>query len=808
MNEKTYQLLEFDKVLTQLARYTNFSAGEKLARNLRPTIHQPEAERWQRETQEAYRLLTAGSDVTIGGARDVRTAVDRAQRGITLLADELLDTRNTLIAARNLKRKIEKVAERYPTLAELAELTEEVPGLVATIGDTLDDRGDVLDSASTHLANIRRDLRIAHGRIQDKLQQIMSQRSAYLQESLISLRNGRYVLPVRSESRSNVQGIIHDQSGSGATVWVEPLATVELNNDYRRLQLEEEQEIQRILAALSAKVADQGDIIIRIVERMADFDLIFARARYASDLNAIPPEFVSWRNQTKAQQKQNLHPGSTIWLRGARHPLLPQDIVVPIDVPLSEDVFLVLITGPNTGGKTVSLKTIGLMVLMAQSGLHLPAHDAKLSLFDNVFADIGDEQSIEQSLSTFSGHLTNIIRILAGLDDRSLVLLDELGSGTDPAEGAALAQSIIDYLRDKGATSFVATHYPELKAYATRTAGSTNASLLFDIETLSPTYEMTIGIPGKSNALAIARRLGLDETILDAALGLLGAGSSETETLLDSIYDMREKIASEEAAIRLNRKRIEREHLQLERKLLEIEAERDRILAEARAEAHTELEAIRAEITQVRRKVRDAQSLNQMKQLSKNVDGIETQPRTGFRAEPLVRPAEQASSGPRPRMLKVGDTVRIKSLGMQGEVLSIKKDEAEVAIGRLHTRVELKELEFKGRPVQNAEPEFVAGSSSTSGTTHSNYMGESPGIELDLRGQRVDEGLMSLDKYMDSAVLARLPWVRIIHGKGTGRMRTAVRTALDKHTAVLRWEEAQDGEGGSGVTIARFEEIE
>ncbi|MCA9981114.1 MAG: hypothetical protein KDD89_09775, partial [Anaerolineales bacterium] len=382
------------------------------------------------------------------------------------------------------------------------------------------------------------------------------------------------------------------------------------------------------------------------------------------------------------------------------------------------------------------------------------------------FADIGDEQSIEQSLSTFSAHMTNIIRILKGIDDRSLVLLDELGSGTDPAEGAALAQTIIDYLRDKGATSFVATHYPELKAYATRTAGATNASLLFDIETLSPTYEMTIGIPGKSNAIAIARRLGLDETILDAALSLLGAGSSETETLLDSIYDMREKIASEEAAIRLNRKRIEHQHGKLETKLAEIEVEREQILRSARAEAREELEAIRAEISQVRRKLRDAQSLNQMKQLARNVDKIEDQPREGFAAEPLVSPVEKESSSPRPRMLKVGDTVRVKQLGMQGEVMRINGDEAEVAIGRLHTRVELSELEFKGRPVQNADAEPEAStattfSSSSSGVTA--YTAESPGMELDLRGKRVDEGLLALDKYMDSAALARLPWVRIIH---------------------------------------------
>ncbi|MCA9925427.1 MAG: endonuclease MutS2, partial [Anaerolineales bacterium] len=480
--------------------------------------------------------------------------------------------------------------------AAIAELIEECHGIVSTISQTIDDRGEVLDSASTKLANIRHEQRVVYGRIQDKLQKLLnSSQSQHLQEPIITMRSGRYVVPLRADAKGRVKGIVHDQSGSGATLWVEPLGTVDLNNDYRSLQLKEQEEIERILAELSGKIAEQGDAIKRIVERMAELDLIFARGRYAGMIDGIEPYFVEWREfeaprpPKHANEREkwtppppNLHPGSTIWIKGARHPLLPVGTVVPTDLTLDEETFTVLITGPNTGGKTVSLKTTGLMILMAQSGLHLPAVEARLTIFDNVFADIGDEQSIEQSLSTFSAHMTNIIHILRDVDDHSLVLLDELGSGTDPTEGAALAQSIVNFMRDKGATTFVATHYPELKLYASQAKGAVNASLLFDVDTLSPTYEMSIGIPGRSNAFAIARRLGLDATILDDAMRLVGEGSHEAEDLLDSIYALREKIQSQEAGTRLALRQAEAERDALTRPLEQIAEQRAEILAAAR----------------------------------------------------------------------------------------------------------------------------------------------------------------------------------------------------------------------------------
>ncbi|MBK7917669.1 MAG: Smr/MutS family protein [Chloroflexi bacterium] len=805
MDTKSLITLEFDKVRRILAGYTSFSGGEELALALEPTTDLLEARQWQTETAEAVRLLDSHSSITIGGARDVRRPVDNAERGFTLPAEELLDIRSTLVAARTLQRNLLKAEETFPRLAEIAELIEECPGLVQAISQTLDERGEVLDSASPKLAKLRQELRVVHGRIQEKLQRILqSSQNQYLQDPLVSMRSGRYVVPLRADAKGRIKGIVHDQSGSGATLWIEPLATVELNNEYRGLQIAEHEEVQRILAELSAQVAAQGDSIKRIVARMAELDLIFARARYASIIKGVQPDFIDWRTFAAPRPPKhanelakwtppppNPHPGSAIWIKGARHPLLDPAKVVPTDLTLEDDIFIVLITGPNTGGKTVSLKTTGLMVLMAQSGLHLPAVEARLTIFDNVFADIGDEQSIEQSLSTFSAHITNITRVLAQVDERSLVVFDELGSGTDPAEGAALAQSIVNFLRDKGATTFIATHYPELKLYAGQTPGATNASLLFDLDTLSPTYEMTIGLPGRSNAIAIARRLGLDETILADAMRLLGAGSHKAESLLDTIYDLREKIESEQAGTRLALREAENRRGELADRLAEIEEERRQILLEARAQAKAEIESVQAELSRARRQIRDAVSLNQLKTVSKEVAAVE---------ETELKPITAVTAPPKPstkqirRKLQVGDTVLVKSLDRKGEVVSLSNNEALVAMGRLQMRARFEDLEFKGRPVE--EELEIAG--------YSTAVSAASSFELDLRGKRVEEGLAELERFLDTAFLSRMPWVRIIHGKGTGRMRDGVRVALKSNSHVASWEEGKDGEGGAGVTVAKL----
>ena len=814
MDTKSLHTLEFNKVLRRLAGYTSFSAGEALALALMPTTDVVEARRRQEATAEAVALFDRSSDATIGGARDVRRAADNAQRGATLPAEDFLAIRNTLVASRTLSRYLLRSADDYPRLAEIAELIEECPGLVDAISQTLDDKGVVLDSASERLARVRQELRTTHARIQEKLTRLLNgPQNQFLQEPIITMRAGRYVVPLRADARGRIRGIIHDQSGSGATLWIEPLTTVDLNNEYRRLQLDEQDEIQRILAALSGRVAAHGEPLKRVVERMAELDLIFACARLANANNGVAPQFVDWRRPPRPARHANVaaqaplqrHPGSTIWIRGARHPLLDPGIVVPTDFLVDEETFLVLITGPNTGGKTVSLKNLGLMVLMAQAGLHLPAIEARLTVFGDVFADIGDEQSIEQNLSTFSGHITNIIRVLDLLDDRSLVLFDELGSGTDPAEGAAIAQAIVNFLRDKGATTFVATHYPELKIYASQTQGATNASLLFDEETLSPTYEMTIGLPGRSNALAIARRLGLDGTIIDDALSLVGQGNNRAETMLAEIYDMREKMVSDEAATRVAFREADVAREQLLDRLASIEAEREAVLREARAQAEAELAALRSEVQRMRREMRDAASLTRAKKVDQALSALEAE---HLEPAPAAVPTDRRAAGG----AAAGGAPRAGAAGGRGhgagqDAQRQGPDPATwiarrpwLAVGRLQMRAALSDLSLRERAA-DAEPEEesipqVGGRS----------LGGSPGMELDLRGKRVDEGLASLDRYLDSAFLANLPWVRIIHGKGTGRMREAVRLALKGRNQVASWAEGEDGEGGAGVTVVKFKE--
>ncbi len=695
MDEKTLKTLEYDKILGQLAEYTSFSAGEALVHQLTPTSNMDRAIEWQAQTTEARDLLGARTDMSIGGARDIRRWVNNAMLGFILQPDELLEIQATIIAGRDLRRKLLKSCDSLPNLASIAELIEECPGIVSRISTVLDERGEIFDSASEKLAYIRRQLQIIHGRIQDKLRSLLvSNQNQYLQEPTISLRGGRYVVPLMANHKGRIKGVVHDQSNSGATLWIEPFNTVDLNNEYRSLQIAEEEEIQRILAELSILVADEGDALKRLVERIAELDLIFAKARYAEIKQAVQPMLVVWAPKTGNGQTADAnsagsyesHPGSRIWIRGARHPLLDPNSAVPTDLLIDEGTYVVLITGPNTGGKTVSLKTVGLMILMAQSGMHLPAVEAKLTVFEQVFADIGDEQSIEQNLSTFSGHMTNIVRILRSVDDRSLVLLDELGSGTDPSEGAALAQAVVVYLRDKGATTFVATHYPELKSYASNTPGVINASLLFDVETLMPTYEMSIGMPGRSNALAIARRLGLEQTVLDDALTLLGSGSSKAESLLDAIYELKEKIASQEAAARLTLKQADEYNLQLNNRLDKIEDERRVIIDDARQQTESELEDLRADISAVRKKLRDTESRNQLKKLKKVADEIESE---GSSRLNKLEPIDSKPQKIRKRGIqdfRIGDKVYITTLGAKGMIVDLDDKEAQLSVGRLHMR--------------------------------------------------------------------------------------------------------------------------
>lgn len=802
MDEKTLHLLEYPKILERLAQYCAFAASADKARSLRPTNDLELVRRLQAETREALQLQYSNSDLTIGGARDVRAPVDLANHGGVLVPQDLLDIKYTLVAARTLARTFERMAPQLPHLSAIAAQLPPPVGLIDAITKAISDRGEILDSASIKLEIIRRDIRIAHDRLMSKLQRLVTdpKNTPYLQEALITQRDGRYVLPLKSEYKGQIRSIVHDQSASGATLFVEPLAVVELNNQFRELQLAERDEERRILAELSQQVARYGFEIVTTVDVIADIDMALARGKYAEVLRATEPELRPISSEGKR------HPGTHLQVFQARHPLLNPATVVPIDFELDAQTYAVVITGPNTGGKTVTLKTIGLLALMAQSGLHIPAHSGSIiSLFDHIYADIGDEQSIEQSLSTFSGHVTNIIRILSDADPRSLVILDELGAGTDPTEGAALARSILKYILERGITTLVTTHHPELKAFAHATPGVVNASVEFDLETLRPTYHLTIGLPGRSNALAIAQRLGLPEEIISEARAELSPDDLRAEDLLNEIHHQRDIARQARLSAEKTLHDAEQMRSDLVRRLEEIEDERRKILEQAKAESEEEMRELQAEISEVRRQLtRARQPVEALKTIVDQAEKI------GEKVEQPVERAPLPAAPGQKRAIRLGDRVRLRSLGMQGIITSWGDDEAEIQVGTLRVRARQTDLELIGGGEirqSAAAPQLrspVTMAAKPSETKKTELYAASPGIELDIRGRTSDEALEDLDRYLDSAYLAGLPFVRIIHGKGTGRLRQVVRQALKENPHVKSFETGAEKEGGDGVTVAKL----
>ncbi len=796
MDEKTLYILEYHKILERLAGYCAFSASAEKARQLRPTNDMVEASRMLAETREALQLQDVHSDLSIGGARDIRTPVDLANHGAVLTPQDLLDIKYTLISARSLTRTFERLSVQYPHLADIVLQLPPPTGLIDSITRAISDRGDVLDSASIKLEIIRHDLRIVHDRLLAKMQRMVSDpgNAPYLQEALITQRDGRYVLPLRAEFKGRIRSIVHDQSASGATLFVEPLAVVELNNQYRELELAERDEVRRILTELSHQVSLHAAELLQTVEVIAWLDLALARGKYADALHASEPILRT------IEPGNGRHPGTVIRLYEARHPLLDPQTVVAVDVDLDPQTYAMVITGPNTGGKTVTLKTIGLLALMAQSGLHIPAQSgSQLSMFDAIYADIGDEQSIEQSLSTFSSHITNIIRILERADQRSLVILDELGAGTDPTEGAALARAILQHVLEQGITTLVTTHHPELKAFAHSTAGLVNASVEFDLDTLRPTYHLTIGLPGRSNALAIAQRLGLPETIIQDARSELSPDDLRAEDLLNEIYHQRDLSRQARTAAEQARQEADRLRVDLSSRLERIEDERRKILEDARQEADEQIIEIQAELAEVRRVlVRAHQPAEALRIIENKVEALAEQVSQPIeRVLPSVQQVKQ-------RAIRLGDRVRLRTLGTQGVVSAISEEEAEVQVGVLRVRTRLAELELQtdGETINQPIKPF----SGTPVELHrSELLPPSPGMEIDLRGQRAEDALQALERYLDTAFLAGMPFVRIIHGKGTGRLRQVVRQALHDHPHVASFEAGGEKEGGEGVTVARFD---
>jgi DNA mismatch repair protein MutS2 len=639
-----------------------------------------------------------------------------------------------------------------------------------------------------------------------RLQRYLTESANKLQEPIITQRDGRYVIPLRAEFKGQIKAVVHDQSSSGATLFVEPLPVVELNNSMRELQLQERDEERRILYELSAQIADYRDELVYGVENLAMLDLIFAKAKYAEELRASEPVL----HKSKEGKRKEEVPASSaaIRLMQARHPLLGHDMVIPIDVDPRPGTRAIIITGPNTGGKTVSLKTVGLLALMAQSGLHIPVQGgSELPFFQAVYADIGDEQSIEQSLSTFSGHITNIIRILKQIDDRSLVIFDELGAGTDPQEGAALARAILKFLLESGCTTLVATHYPELKTFAHSTEGVVNASLEFDIKTLRPTYHLTLGLPGRSNALLIAQRLGLSQQIIESAKAEINPEDLRADKLLDDIRKERNRTSRERQKLEKARDRLEAQTRELEQRLDKIEDERREVLAKARAEGELEVAVLKRNIDSLKSQLRKAkQPLDALKQVEEKVEAIEEQLEA-----PVVRKRNQVSvdSG---QALRLGERVTVTTLNADGIVTALGESDAEVQVGSLRVRARLVDVVRKGQ--EEVEEKMSPSTKLRAGEVRRQELegsgraalsgSKSPGLELNLRGKLVEDGLEDLERYLERAFSAGLLFVRIVHGKGTGRLREAVRNHLKSSPYVSSFEEPKDSEGGSGVTVAKI----
>ncbi len=812
IEQRTLELLEYPKIRERLAQHTAFSASRELALHLLPDDEPTFVRRAQEATSAARRLLDAYPDITIGGARDVRPLVSKTTRGGVLEPAALLDVAATLRAMRQLRGRLLRLPyDSYAPVLDLAQALPEHPAIEDAIDQAIDPGGEILDSASPALGRIRSELRVAHNRLMERLNAIIAspQYAPALQEPIVTMRDGRYVVPIKASGRRALRGIVHDQSNSGATLFIEPLQTVELNNRWRELQLAEREEIDRILRALSSQIAAVAPSITAGTEALAAIDLLFAKARYSLELRAVAPAIVDG----PVSEPRDEPP---LYLRDARHPLLDPETVVPTTVWLGGAFRVLLITGPNTGGKTVALKTTGLLALMAQSGLHIPADDrSRVPVFQHIFADIGDEQSIEQSLSTFSSHMTHIVAILRALDqakaaraaggstENALALFDELGAGTDPTEGAALARAIIERVLESGALCIGTTHYAELKVYAHNTPGVENASVAFDQETLQPTYRLEIGLPGRSNALAIAARLGLMPEVIERARSFLSAETEQVEDLLAAIARERETAALERAQAERLRAEAAELRARLDRELAELALERERRLAAFESELDEEMKAARQELRRLREDARSVSLTREwLQQAEERLKAVGQRTEQRRRTQPQPAAMTQAPSEQGPRPIQPGDRVHVASVNLDGEVLAIDPEtgEAEVQVGGFRMTVDQRELRRRKGDKPPAGPSYRVTSATPVAAPRRDVS-----MQFDMRGIRAAEVEALLDRYLNDAYLADLSEVRLVHGKGTGTLRKIVRDVLAEHPLVASYQSGVEGEGGEGVTIARLQ---
>ena len=778
MLEKVLKTLEYDKIRAMVAERTQCCTGRELAEAMEPVFTNGEAASQMALTAEAEKLLIRTGRSPAEGFPDMRGCLKRVHAALYLSPGELLGVARCLKAIRLCKEALES-AEDCPLLGNLAQWLQAHRSIEEEIGRCIAGEEEISDGASPALLRIRRSMRIANDRVRERLGNMI--RSAtfqkYLQEPLVTIRNGRFVLPVKQEYRQNVPGLIHDQSGSGATLFIEPTAVVELGNEYKKLLGEEEEEIQRILSELTALCAPYSQDILEGLGILGQVDLAFAKARLGREMEGVQPEM--------DQQ------GFLRIIKG-RHPLIPKEQVVPIDVWLGEEFTTLIITGPNTGGKTVTLKTVGLFALMAQSGLFIPAQTgSRLPVFQAVYGDIGDEQSIEQSLSTFSSHMTNIVEILKQADAGSLVLLDELGAGTVPVEGAALAMSILEELHSRGCRTVATTHYSEIKAFALTRAGMENASMEFDVDRLCPTYRLFIGIPGKSNAFEISKRLGMEERLIEKAREYLKGEDVKFEDVISGAEAQRRRAEEERRLAAAERDATAKLREEMEKQRARLEGERETLRAKAREDSRRLVNETREEMEKLVAAIRAIPGLDQ-----RAADRVIQRSRDALRKREadLAEPLEKKSQDPgaAPKQVRPGETVRILSLDQKATVLSPAdaKGDVQVQAGIMKLTVKLKDL----RLIQDTAPTKGVGKVQLDTQRQG-------GLELDVRGKLVDEAILEVDRYIDNCLMSGLDQVSIIHGKGTGALRAGIQDYLKRDKRVKSYRMGAYGEGDAGVTV-------
>ena len=790
MNEKVLKTLEYNKILNQLSEYACSPEAKKRCLALRPITDKVQIEQLQLQTKDALSRLFRCGNLSFSGVHSVNDSLKRLEIGASLSAAELLSICSLLEAAKRVKAFSRSEKEEVPDDSLTGFFTEIEPltPLYDEIKRCILAEDEIADDASSTLRSIRRSMRGMNDRIRAQMNNMINNSTtrSYLQDAVITMRDGRYCLPVKAEAKSQIPGMVHDQSSTGSTFFVEPMAVVKLNNDIRELEIEEAKEIEVILSTLSAQADLHRDEIRYDLENMVELDFIFARAALAMEQNANEPIF-----NTEGK----------IHLRKARHPLINAKKVVPIDLSLGEDFDLLIVTGPNTGGKTVSLKTVGLLTLMGQSGLHIPALDrSSLSVFDEVYADIGDEQSIEQSLSTFSSHMTNVVSFLDKADRNSLVLFDELGAGTDPTEGAALAIAILSTLHERGIRTMATTHYSELKIYALSTPGVENACCEFDVETLSPTYRLLVGVPGKSNAFAISSKLGLPDYIINKAKDEISEQDESFEDVLTTLEQNRITLEREKEELARTRAEVESLKQSLAKNQEQIDARKEKMISNATEEAQRILREAKEYADQT---MRDFQKFGK-----ENVSVREMeQKRTALREKMNKLDKKKAKEVPkrtgnlRPQDLHLGDAVKVLSMNLKGTVSTRpdSKGNLFVQMGIMRTKVHISDLVLIDEAV-------ITGPSISRTSSGKSKLSKAATIstEINLLGKTVDEAVAELDKYLDDAYLSHLPSVRVVHGKGTGALRKGIHNYLRRQKHVADFHLAEFGEGDAGVTIVTF----